>query len=111
MDEEVYEVIDVHGGHRGIPAWMTEPRWRGLQMASRPRVSRAVLNSLGGLLNALNSGSNGSERLSFEGGSDEASEAMGAATVPGGWQEMGQRGEKAGTGAVAGGTSVASTQE
>jgi len=46
----MYEVLDVHGGHSGIPAWMTEPRWRGLQIASRPRVSRAVLNSLRGLL-------------------------------------------------------------
>jgi hypothetical protein len=108
---EVYEVIDVHGGHSGIPAWMTEPRWRELQVASRPRVSRAVLHSLRGLLNTLNSGSNGSEQLSFEGGGDEGSEATWAATAPDGLQETDQRRETAGTGAMAGGTAATGTQE
>ena len=107
----MYEVLDVHGGHNGIPAWMTEPRWRGLQIPSRPRVSRAVLNSLRGLLNALNSTSNGSEQLSFEGGSDERSEAMRAADAPAGLQEAGQRRETAGSGEIVGGTAATDTQE
>jgi hypothetical protein len=107
----MYEVLDVHGGHSGIPVWMTEPRWRGLQIASQPRVSRAVLNSLRGLLNALNSGSNESEQLSFEGGGDEGSKAMRAATVPAGLQEENQRRETAGTGALAGGTAATDIQE
>lgn len=109
--EDMYDVVDVHGGHGGIPAWMTEPRWRELRIASRPRVAREVLHAIRGLLNALNSGSNGSKKLSFEGGSDEGSEAMRAITAPEGLREEDQRRETAGTVAIAGRTAATGTEE
>src|SRR2546428_9183185 len=69
--QEMYGVLDVHGGHSGIPAWMTEPRWRGLQIASRPRVPRAVLNSLPRLLNIIIGHSISSERVVSVGSASE----------------------------------------
>ena len=108
--QEMHEVLDVHGGHSGIPVWMTEPRWRELQIASRPRVSRTVLHSLRGLIHGLNSASNVSEQLSLEGGGDERSEATRAAAAQGGLQGAVQSRETAGTGALAGGTSVSFRQ-
>lgn len=109
--EDMYDVIDVHGGHSGLPVWMTEPRWRELRIASRPRVTREVLHSIRGLLNMLNSGSNGSKKLSFDGGSDEGSEAMRAITAPEGLREEDQGRETGGAGEIAGGTADPGAEE
>jgi hypothetical protein len=66
--QECFDVLDVHGSPMGLPAWMTERRWRALQLASKPIVPLAVLRSVRGLLTSLKSASNESRNPSFEGG-------------------------------------------
>jgi hypothetical protein len=110
-DEEMCDVADALGSRCGIPGWMMEPRWRELRISARPSVSREVLHALRGLLNALHSGSNEGTQLSFEGGSDEGTEAMRIAPATGELPETIQGREPAGTGAITGGTADPGAQE
>ena len=61
--QAMYDALDVHGGSTGIPAWMTESRWKELRVGDRPSVSLQILQELRALLASLHPASNEDERV------------------------------------------------
>ena len=86
----MYEVVDVHGGHSGVPVWMTEDHWVELKLLPSPRVSLKALRAVQGLLESLKKTSNERKELSFEGVSDANSETENATTKQGNTEKPNQ---------------------
>ena len=78
--EEMYQTVDVHGGHTGIPVWMTEACWQNLKLSTSPRVSLKAIQEIQSLLKSLKSLSSESSKLSSEGLNDAKSKAKSSAT-------------------------------
>ena len=85
-------MVDIHGGCSGVPAWMTENRWKELKLSPAPRVSLKALKEVQALLESVKTLSNGSNKLSLEGVNDANSEAEMSATKQGSSEKPDQEG-------------------
>lgn len=89
--QEMYEIVDVHGGCSGVPVWMTEEHWRSLKVSPRAQVALKALREVQGLLESLKNSSNESEEVSFRGVSDAKSKTKAITTESANTQRQSQK--------------------